>query len=130
MTPADQTTFGYKRFPFRAGNCLSACVASILDIPTDAVPDFIDKDDRYEHTWLMRLNAWLAREGLCVWHYSITDLSECADFCDYYIAWGNSVKYNLHAVVAKRNCIVHDPHPSRTGLRTVSGAIVITPCEF
>lgn len=46
MKPVDQTTFGAPH-----GNCLMACVASILEVPLDSLPvmfDEIEKQGRDE----------------------------------------------------------------------------------
>lgn len=40
MTPVYQTIFDDKR-----GNCMQACTASILDLPLESVPNFIDYRD-------------------------------------------------------------------------------------
>lgn len=39
MKPVDQTTFG-----FPGGNCFSACIASLLEMPLDDVPYFMHGD--------------------------------------------------------------------------------------
>ena len=39
MIPVTQTTFA------PAGNCLAACLASILEVPIEAIPNFHANDD-------------------------------------------------------------------------------------
>lgn len=51
MIPVDQTTYGHTD-----GNCFSACVASILEIPIEEVPNTLGVNAE-----LMR---WLAGRGL------------------------------------------------------------------
>lgn len=124
MTPVDQTTFGVKRWPYLPGNCLSACVASILDMPTESVPLFVEKSDPCDGIWPERLDAWLVERGL---HALILPAGiVLAPPEGFYILYGRSVKDHEHAVVAKDNAIVHDPHPSRTGLARVDCVILIT----
>jgi hypothetical protein len=124
MTPVDQTTFGVKRFPYLPGNCLSACVASILDLPIESVPLFVEKSDPCDGVWSERLDAWLQQRGLraLILPASVVFVPPLG----FYILYGRSVKNHEHAVVAKDNSIVHDPHPSRTGLAKVDCIIMFT----
>lgn len=105
MTPVDQTTFGLP-----GGNCFSACVATLLDLPIDAVPWFNGADD-----WFGAFNVWLRQYGL----YALTFRYKIpiSRFPGYYILGGQSPR-GSHAVVAKGMDIVHDPNPTRAGLVT------------
>jgi hypothetical protein len=130
MRPVDQTSFGVKRFPHVPGNCLSACIASILEMPVEEIPNFVDTSDYRDGLWVGRLNAWLETLGL----YAYTVLADEWDVhtnppVGYYIAYGRSINNNLHAVVCKDNCMVHDPDSRRTGLVSVEGVVVIVPYE-
>ncbi len=124
MTPVDQTTFGVKRWPYLPGNCLSACVASILDMPTESVPLFVKKTDPCDGIWAERLDKWLAEDGLGALILPASVVLAPPE--GFYILYGLSVKGNEHAVVGKAGRIVHDPHPSRTGLAKVDCVITIT----
>lgn len=124
MTPVDQTTFGTKRWPHLPGNCLSACVASILDMPIENVPLFVEKGDPVDGIWPERLERWLAGRGLGA--LILPKSVVLAPPLGFYILYGRSVKNHEHAVVAKGNSIAHDPHPSRTGLAQVDCVILIT----
>jgi hypothetical protein len=110
MLPVDQTTYGPTH-----GNCISACVASILELPIEVVPYFID-----EHWW-ERLVGWLTTLGLIA--------TAVEDRCPpgYAIAFGPSRRLidRGHACVAIDGVIVHDPHPSREGLPIVFYYVVI-----
>ena len=57
MKPVDQTLFGEGR-----GNCLPACIASVLELPLEAVPHFVLEDD-----WVGALQTFL--EGLICGQY-------------------------------------------------------------
>lgn len=124
MIPADQTTFGVKRWPYLPGNCLSACVASILDLTTDHVPLFVEDEDPCDGIWPERLDAWLGQRGLSALILPASIVLAPPE--GFYILYGRSVKDFEHAVVGKAGRIVHDPHPSRTGLAKVDCVILIT----
>ena len=103
MRPVDQTTFGPDD-----GNCLSACVASILEISIAFVPRFWGPGD-------LGLAQWLADRGLSTTLY---DRIDCYVPPGYAIAAGRSKRFagRMHACVAYNGLIVHDPHFSRDGL--------------
>lgn len=135
MTPVDQTTFASKGRSSPPGNCLSACVASILDMPIRSVPTFVDSRDPsavaqsngifwepHDYLWTRRLDAWLEGMGLETSYHGPR-----ASIPDFYILYGYAPSGHEHAVVARAGHVVHDPHPSHTGLAVVTGAIAITP---
>ncbi len=137
MLPVDMTLFGVRRYPFAPGNCLSACVASILEMPIEEVPLFVDRHDPsvitqadgifwapHDYFWTKRLDAWLAKHGLQAKYFDPCDPEVAPDF---HILYGYSVLGNEHAVVGHAGRVVHDPHPSRTGLAYVTGVICIEP---
>lgn len=124
MTPVDQTTFGVKRWPYLPGNCLSACVASILDLQTEHVPLFVEESDPCDGIWPERLDAWLGQRGLGVLILPASIVLAPPE--GFYILYGRSVKDHEHAVVGKNGRVVHDPHPSRTGLAKIDCVIMIT----
>jgi hypothetical protein len=86
VLPVDQTTYG-----LHDGNCFSACLASILEIPIAGVPVFLGS---YWDDFL----PWLAERGLGASLYR------------------KRFAGKMHACVAYDGTIVHDPHPSRDGL--------------
>ena len=112
MQPVDQQTFG------AWGNCLSACVASILEIPLDEVPLFHDPTSPVYVPQVIKLDAWLRPVGLCAVEYSLADPALLAQLPKdlFYILGGMSPRQRGHVVVACGDNIVHDPHPSRAGL--------------
>lgn len=117
MNPIDQTTFGVKN-----GNCFSACVATILDLPIEEVPIFVEKEN-----WWGAFLEWLKPRGyyaLC-WHLKNKDKS-LLDSYGINILGGKSPRGDfLHAVVADGSKIVHDPHPSRDGIGELSDFTII-----
>jgi hypothetical protein len=110
MRPVDQTTYGTK------GNCISACIASILEMPVKNIPLFVGEG------WWPRLLTWLGRRGL-----SATEIANHFPAPGYTIAFGPSTRLiGLgHACVARDGIVVHDPHPSRDGLPYVDHYVAI-----
>ncbi len=126
MTPVDQTIFEDHH-----GNCYAACIASLLDLPLDKVPNFIDLAGQ-DGNMTSIAAKWLEERGWALWecHYlSQDDIS--------HVFWGHrgpkhcilsgvsprrradgSKKW--HATVGKVGGygieMAHDPHPSRAGL--------------
>jgi hypothetical protein len=102
------------------GDCFSACLASILEIPLKWVPTFcVD----YPDTWFDELNEWLKYFGLrCLGSYDVAcwDKETWNSIAGMYgIGGGLSPRYKntMHAVVCQGDKIVHDPHPDNTGLK-------------
>jgi hypothetical protein len=117
VIPVDQTAFGEG-----VGNCFSACVASILHVPLADVPTFCIHDD-----WWERFLAWLWLRGLYAIGLKYNPEYELAG---YHILSGKSPRGEFeHSVVARRDKIVHDPHPSRDGLRSFTDCIIILPMD-
>jgi hypothetical protein len=115
VIPADQTRFGSAE-----GNCFSACVASILEIPLEDVPQFMVGD------WWANFTAWCEPRGIIPKYWPARgwcDLDPVRVFLGvptgYAIMSGESPRHPgvLHAVVALDGAIAHDPHPSRAGIR-------------
>lgn len=114
MTPVFQTKFGPEE-----GNCFRSCVASILDVTLEDLPEFTPKDGQ-NHEWRVILNTWLLERGLSYseFRYYTFDKSLLPDM-GFYIAIGyapGSDFRHLHAVVHKNQEIVHDPHPDGKGI--------------
>lgn len=101
MRAVDQTTYGIDD-----GNCFPATVASILEMPLDAVPQTFGPSRDF-----MR---WLSGRGLSATVYRASEFVPHG----YAIAAGPSMRFagRLHACVAYDGEVVHDPHFSREGL--------------
>lgn len=104
MKPVDQTRFGVGE-----GNCFSACVASLLEIDLDDVPFFMGADN-----WDEALLEWCDGRGVVV-DFS-TEFPAPEGACC--IVGGRSPRHSEtgHAVIMRDGALVHDPHPSRTGI--------------
>jgi hypothetical protein len=123
MKPVDQTTFGP-----RDGNCFSACIASILELPISEVPWFMGgQDDR----WMERnLLPWLAPRGLYAICFGLRGPDDWVP-PGYYIVGGESARGGcLHSVVALAGKTVHDPHPSRAGVKSHDDGTILVPLDI
>ncbi len=112
MIPTMQTAFGKGN-----GNCLSACIASILEIPIDTVPNWAK-----EKNWQQKVNEWLQKYNLCYLELAKSDhLEFFAQDCGcHYIMNGKSPRGEFwHSVVGRGGKMVHDPHPENRGLEKI-----------
>lgn len=110
MRPVHQTLFVPKPGdPKATGNCMAACVASLLELDLDNVPNFA-ADPR--DTWWQGFQEWLVDRG---WVAVVLD----GDYPwpGYSAASGKSPRGDYkHLVIHRGGKLVHDPHPAGTGL--------------
>jgi hypothetical protein len=99
------------------GDCVAACVASVLEIPLAEVPNF-----RLASAPWTALQEWLAGRNL----FAIKVVADRMLFhpmpMTFCILTGRSPRRDIgHAVVGQQTeCdwhVVHDPHPDRSGLK-------------
>lgn len=97
-----------------AGDCLRACLASVLGLPKDVVPHFL-KDD--SPAWFDDMQSWLGSIGLRCLCLPVTPellpvyigaLGDVMVIAGVYVDGDESRR---HAVVAKAGKIIHDPKP-------------------
>lgn len=100
----------------RPGNCLQAAVASLLELPLDAVPHFVEYED-----WEERLRDF------CLAHGFRALMRPPTEHVPYGMAWGPSERGVRHAVCWVDGVIAWDPHPSRAGLLKVTELIAFEP---
>jgi hypothetical protein len=121
VRPVDQTLFG-----FPGGNCFAACVATLLELPLDDVPNFCNLPG----DWEAAFNVWLRPRGLYALTVGMTGGWRPAGL---HIMAGASPRglkpTDLHAVVARADEILHDPHPSRAGLLTRTETTLLVPLD-
>lgn len=114
--------------PESIGDCFRCCVASILELPAEAVPHWMaaDWDKEEDFTWYANMQAWLAERDMAYfemgpipneihgpeWFKHIA----AGGFDAYHTLSGVSPRGFRHTVVARNGTIVHDPHPDRSGL--------------
>ena len=117
MIRVDQTLFKAGGPEDECGNCFAACIASIMEKPLIQIPNFCAHKD-----WVLRLNTWLAHMGLYYMEFR-SEFNHGKEDWGFHIMSGPSprLKGFYHSVVGFKGEIIHDPHPSRTGL---------LPCEL
>lgn len=124
MTPIMQTRFGER------GNCLAACVATVLGVPLERV-DFSCADYPAGR-----------------WRDKLADLLRPLGFAHYYGEGGETFCGAVHIAHGPRRCrdgrdkitmthacvyrdgeLIHDPHPDSHGLERVSSLSLLLPLE-
>lgn len=103
------------------GDCASAVIASLLDLPLSEVPFFVEAN----HGWWWWLEEWLDKRGLELEHVERENLPAGPVYCE-----GKSPRGFMHAVVwegGPNGKVVHDPHPSRAGVAEPLRFKVIKP---
>lgn len=129
---ADQTVFEDGK-----GDCLRACVASVLGLQVEDLPNFA------ECGFFDGLVKWLDASGMRVIQVRFSDPEHLKSawfdysFTDPCIMWGDGPRFKAdgrrkqHAVVGMAKgygCeILHDPHPSRDGLHACYGVMWLVP---
>lgn len=111
MVPVQQTETAPGK-----GNCLAACIASLLAIPISQVPNFRLAYDPWTAT-----QKWLAARGLFLVRVKMSPGCLYPVPFTYCILTGQSPRRPVgHAVIGTIEGdewrIIHDPHPDGTGL--------------
>lgn len=111
MIPVTQTTFGEGE-----GNCLQACLASILDVNIERIPWFGE-----DSSWTIRMNEWLFQFDIVAIQVDVDGFTIVdSNLLGYHIIAGPSPRGDYwHSVVGYKGKMVHDPHPSGDGLAEV-----------
>lgn len=108
-----QTKFGGIDAPVdERGDCFRTCVANLLGLPLDDVPNFVAMDD----PWNVHSAAWFNERGLGY----LTFPGDPGQYEMYrnvvLIVGGKGPRGHNHAVLWKGGKLFHDPHPSDAGL--------------
>lgn len=125
MTPVKQTILG--RGPDHGepcGNCMQAAIATILDLPLEEVPHFLQS---YEDIWWANMQAWLATRGWQIVALPLDYLAPGIVPIGYHLMHGRTCRDSDHVVVAKDGVMVFDPHPSDAGLTEIKTYEVLVP---
>ena len=117
MIPIQQTKFHSSS---QKGNCLAACVASLLDLTLAEVPQF---ENFNSGVWHDKLIDFLKVRG-----YELIRFDDYSDLSFYFTPQGIENLYYIangqsprdlsinHSVIYKQDQLVFDPHPSNSGI--------------
>lgn len=102
------------------GDCFRACVASLLELPAETVPHFLEDNCDNETFW-NRVNDFLRDYGLCMMTFGEIDFAEWRKVTGiknvFHTIDGPSPRGDWwHSVVGCDGEIIHDPHPTKAGL--------------
>ena len=103
------------------GNCQQAALASLLGLPLEDVPNFMEAEGGF---WSSFWKFVLGRG------YAIIELSGPRHFNCHHLAYGPSPRGCGHAVVYRSGQLVWDPHPSRAGILEVETCCLIVPQDL
>jgi len=121
MKPVTQTMFNPKPGKPDTGNCFQCALASILELPVEAVPHFYQEEANPAKA-MDNIQTWLGRRGLILIEIQFGG-ENLQMFPCFHLLSGLSPRGDFfHTVVALNGEIVHDPHPSREGLKSYKGA--------
>lgn len=122
MKPTDQTKL---HVPGKQnGNCMCAALASLLEIDIENVPCF---EDMSSNKWYFALLDWLKSLGF---HLLRWDIKEKMFYLPgFFIANGLSPRGFQHSVIYRGTEMVHDPHPSRDGIKNITSVWVLLPLD-
>ena len=102
------------------GDCFRACVASMLELDLERVPEF-EEDMRDDDSvqWFYHLIYWCYYVHFTkVEYFKAESSGHVVRPGAYYIVGGTSPRFHgeNHAVIYKDGELVHDPHPEGTGI--------------
>lgn len=117
MTPQEQEFINIPGVQY--GDCMRACVASILDLHISEVPHFLRESKGDPEGFWNGIYDFCEARGLGYLPVQAEfNPTRAADFGGYHIIGGPSPRGGglLHAVVGFNGAIAFDPHPSKAGL--------------
>ena len=127
MKPVMQTQFGLQ------GNCLSACIASLLELTIEEVPNFHegvapgapqDDPEGCKIFWA-NVHRFINSKGFGMFHMvneTATALQEIMG--GYFLVGGKSPRGYSHSVIWTKNGLAHDPHPEGGGVEFESISVI------
>lgn len=101
------------------GNCFQAAVASLFEVELNEVPDLHPESPMKGEEQIYILNKWLQEYNLRYIELGIPEEKVEKMLKDvYHLIIGTSPRNvnKHHVVVGKSGLIVHDPHPSNSGV--------------
>jgi hypothetical protein len=108
--------------PDLTGNCMQAAVATLLQLPLEEVPDFINPESVNKDLFWRNLEEFLNKRNLT--HVCLGWLLNPKAL---HIAIGPTTrsKDETHSVVYRGEEMVWDPHPSREGILEVTSRFYV-----
>lgn len=119
----DQTKTG------ETGNCMSACLASLFSCPISEVPNFYEIAGNDAGPWWDAVRDWLRPRGFGIISLALNDTEWLKNTDGLFIVSGNSERGLFHATIWKNGQIIHDPHPSKTGIVKAETMDLIYPLD-
>lgn len=124
MIPVFQTKFE------NDGNCYAACLASILELCLEDIPDF--PNIYSEDEWFEKCRQWCrARTGMDILKITFPNNNHGFFMPGYCIGVGK-VEGFYHAVICRNGKVVHDPFPGEPNMKTIEYAhifVVLDPAR-
>ena len=118
MTPVFQSKL-YLSDGIGNGDCYAACLASLLDLPLWMVPPFDQMFGRGNGEWRERSEEWLQRMFRKKLVRTEGHPVQSLPLPEFYIANGMAARGVYHSTIWTKGRMVHDPHPSGSGLKEV-----------
>jgi hypothetical protein len=109
------------------GNCFQACVASLLEVPIDHIPNFSECS---AESWAEEACHWAARHGIELLDFKREAAGESVSWfgAGYYIGSGPSPRGDWnHSCVYKGSNMVHDPFPGGGGIKALEWVTILAP---
>lgn len=96
--------------PQERGDCYKACVASILELPMDEVPDYQEMPLEDAEAWRQAWKDWFADCGLYLMAFATEGYLPPESPPGYYIGHLKLPPHGIwHSVVCYNGEVVHDP---------------------
>jgi hypothetical protein len=111
------------------GDCFRACVATIFDFPIEDMPNFWEQTQDPHEFWML-VDVWVRGHlhHTCL-TFSLSPEHTYLRADVVCIATGNTKRTTEEHCVVWKNGIVHDPHPSRKGIRKPEVFTIFIPVK-
>ncbi len=122
MKPIEQTILNHDLEKGIKGNCLQACIASLFELPLESVPHFVMES---EEEWALKFIDFIYEQGYIYEGFApiekLNDVEMNRGVDGYLIVTGISFRGFSHATIYKDGKLVHDPYPTKLGLKEEQG---------
>ena len=102
---------------FENGDCFRACVASILELPIEKIPNFMGNGPNFFDENIRKWGDENKIRMIDIQFHDEENRDKSLKDC-YIIASGKSPRNNdfMHSIVWFNGKIIHDPHPDKNGI--------------